>query len=402
MAAELQREGADAVLLVGASQRLRRELIASGLRPVQWLMHVPDFAHTKIAAPTRGPGFAFACSTLLSFSPLKAAAARALRLPGLSRLPVTSLLLMRYPAAPFGWLAALPPAVDSCAAVGITSGRPGAAGVFLRFSEREPDVVVKIGGRSRLEGDHLGALGPLARAAGVMVPEVQWSGSVRQVPVLAQTPLAGQPAHRALSGDPHAAEKLMQRVGRWLERWNASSSSPRPLSIDDLEQRVLGPARRLAPDVGLEDYLPRLTALCRSCEGRRVPFVAAHNDLTAANLVIAPDGQVGVIDWEESTTSALPLGDLAYALVDAAAAVGDYRDRCAAYESCFSSAGMFSDSARELVEQASRLHGLDDDLRQLCLQACWLHHAGNEQCRDRDDPRRPFLQIARQAAAELR
>ncbi len=73
-----------------------------------------------------------------------------------------------------------------------------------------------------------------------------------------------------------------------------------------------------------------------------MPFVAAHRDMTAANVMLGGGTRVGLIDWEESTTETLPLGDIAYAVVDFAAASDGYRDRLAAYRHCFERDGRFT------------------------------------------------------------
>jgi hypothetical protein len=232
------------------------------------------------------------------------------------------------------------------------------------------------------------------------VPEVLWCGRRHGVSLLAQTPLPGERADRRLRGDTSGARELMRRLAGWLARWNASTAQPRQLGADDVEELVLAPARGLAPELGIDGYVGRLELLAKRCVGRTVPFVAAHNDLTAANVQLGPDGG-GVLDWEAAAPAMLPLGDLTYAIADAAAAVAGYADRAGAYQACFEPGGAFWEPARGAIDVAVRAHGLDDDQRRLCLQACWLHHAANERERDASDPRRPFLAILRRVAAEI-
>ena len=92
----------------------------------------------------------------------------------------------------------------------------------------------------------------------------------------------------------------------------------------------------------------------------------------------------------------MPLGDLAYAAVDFAAASDGYRDRLAAYRQCFEPGGRFTTVTDRLMTEGSAGLGLDDRLRSLTLQACWLRHAGNEQ--REGGAERPFLSILRRAA----
>ena len=123
----------------------------------------------------------------------------------------------------------------------------------------------------------------------------------------------------------------------------------------------------------------------RAAEGRAVKLVAAHNDLTTANVLVAHDGRLGIVDWDTAAPRALPLTDLFYAVADAEAATRGFADRVAATS----------------VEHERRFRdalGLDDAVADLCFHACWLRHAANESLRDQET--RPFLEIARTVAAQ--
>jgi hypothetical protein len=272
--------------------------------------------------------------------------------------------------------------------------------VLLRFSSAaDPDLVVKVGGRVEREALGLRQLGPAARAAGARVPEALWSGRRGDVPVLAQTAVSGHVAARRLAGHRDRAFDLLEGVAAWLQRWNALSAEAQPLSRVLLERFVLAPAAKLASGLAVEGYVTRLERLCAACQGRTVRLVAAHNDLTAANLLLAEASPLGVIDWEESGAGRLPLGDLAYSIADAAAAVDRYRDRPAAFDACFAGNGGFADQAQRLITEAARDQELDIDIVELGMQACWLGHAANELDRSAsDDSERPFLEILRRVA----
>ena len=124
-----------------------------------------------------------------------------------------------------------------------------------------------------------------------------------------------------------------------------------------------------------------------------IPLVAAHNDLTAANILVDGRAAPAVVDWEEAEPHALPLGDLVYMVADFFAAVDAYRDRVRAF-------GDASALTRELVERAARTHALDDAAVQLCISACWLRHAANERRERGADgaAARPFLGILARVA----
>jgi aminoglycoside phosphotransferase (APT) family kinase protein len=125
-----------------------------------------------------------------------------------------------------------------------------------------------------------------------------------------------------------------------------------------------------------------------------MPLVAAHQDLTSANVLVRDDGAIGVVDWASASPHALPLGDLVYALVDAQAAADRYADPAASFALCFAPGGL----AEEPVARAAASLGLDEAAVELCVHACWLGHARNEAARP--EGTRPFLRILRRLAEE--
>ncbi len=131
-----------------------------------------------------------------------------------------------------------------------------------------------------------------------------------------------------------------------------------------------------------------------------MPFVAAHNDLTAANVLVDEDGRLAIVDWEHAAPGCLPLGDLAYAVADVAAAVAGYRDRPEAFAACFAPGAAFADLTRGLLHGAARSRGIDASAVELCLQACWLHHADNALRNLGGEGERPFLAILQRAGDE--
>jgi hypothetical protein len=94
-------------------------------------------------------------------------------------------------------------------------------------------------------------------------------------------------------------------VAEWLEAWNRATVRTESLGADELEREVLAPLRLLAPllaDGGA--YAARVRSLCARVEGRPLPRVAAHGDLTLHNLLL--DGAtLGVVDWEAARADGL-------------------------------------------------------------------------------------------------
>ena len=152
-----------------------------------------------------------------------------------------------------------------------------------------------------------------------------------------------------------------------------------------LERELLAPAGA----VGLPDsYVSELERMGRAAEGKPVRLVAAHNDLTTANVLVAGGGRLAVVDWDTAAPRALPLGDLLYLLADAEAATRGFADRVAAF---------FAAPRGEHERRSRDALGLDETVADLCFHACWLRHAANEAMRPEEA--RPFLEIVRAIAA---
>lgn len=378
------------------SRRLRGRLAAAGLEPATRLLHVPDLPLSRYVFPLGGPAARFALEQLVPLGRAKRAAARALALSGVSAIAPTSVVFRRRGARPlFEWLSGVAAPTEARTAIVSTSWRPHGATVLHRFGAAQtPDAVVKLGGGAAEERRALDRLGAEARTAEVEVPAVLATGTRAGLSLIVETPVAGSPASRLLRESPARAAGLLRGLFRWLEAWNAATAAPRPFRRADGERLLFGPALRLAPGLADADaHLLRLDRLIEACNDRPMPFVAAHNDLTAANVLVDENERLGIVDWEHAAPDCLPLGDLAYAAADVAAAVGGYRDRPEAFTAAFAPGGAFAALTRELLDGAARSLGIDAPAVELCLAACWLRHADNEMRKLDGEGERPFLAI---------
>lgn len=387
------------VVVTRPTRRLQAELSARGLESRDRLLHVPDVARSRYVFPVRGEAARYALRCLVPLRPVKRAAARALGVPGMPPLPPTSVIFRRPGARPLlEWMDAFGPTGATRAAIVQRSWR-GTGSVVHRFTgDPAPAAIAKIGGGAQREAVGL----RVAAGAGegpVKVPALLGETRFGESPVVVETPVPGVPGTRLLRGSPDAASRLLRAVARWLAAWNQATASRRELGEADAERFVLEPARRLAArlDDG-EGYVGRLRRLCERCLGVDVPFVDAHNDLTAANVLADGLDRPGIVDWENASADWLPLGDLAYAAADFLAAVDDYRDRPAAFAACFEGAGTHAALTRELLRDAAASHRIEPSVSELCLQACWLHHAVNEQRSEGGPSEEPFLGILRSVA----
>ena len=216
-----------------------------------------------------------------------------------------------------------------------------------------------------------------------------------------QSVVAGRSADRLIDEGSLAAEDLQTRVGDWLENWNRSTVRICELGEAELERFVFAPLAQIpALATGHAAYVDHLRALAADAVGRRCPLVAAHGDLTAANIVFDSYASLGVVDWEASADNSLPLTDFLYAAVDAVAARAAYADRPGAFVSCFAPDGDAAHFVERLRSRLAAALALDDVLQELCFHVCWLHHAANESTRSPGSRDGPFVTILRAVATD--
>jgi hypothetical protein len=348
------------------AREARAVLRQQGFRPVLRLAHVPDVERSRYVFPLRGPQAAFALQ-LVPLSTTKRAGARLLARVG--AFPSTTDVFRRMGARPLlSWLAALRERCDTCSAVIMQSWRADGEAVVFRFTATpSPDLVVKVGAQAAAEAAGLRNVALSAGAAGAYVPVIVTDGLLGDAPMVAQTFVHGPSAFERVRGSVVRAESVLRALSDWLERWNGATASPHLFGADDAD-RLIRKAAALGCDVEAETR--RVTGRCL---GSTIPLVAAHNDLTAVNVLVSGAHGPGVVDWGVAACECLPLGDLAYAAADLAAAVDGYRDRVASFER-----GSLDDVCSELLGRAAQRLSLERKVVDLCLHACWLQHAANE------------------------
>jgi hypothetical protein len=384
--------------------RLRR----AGFRVEPPVAHLAAGGVERWLVPLRRPGVKLLLRSVLPLPPaLRRLAAAAARAPGWSRAAAeawpTVGFVARRPGsrAPWSWLGGIG-GVGPDGVVAVRGWRGAADSVLLHLlaADGAHAAVAKVAraGAGADEADVLARLGGAAEAAGAGVPRVLGSGGVsgRRVTILGVVP--GRRAVDVVGSSAERAKGVLLRVADWLEAWNRATVRTQPLGADELEREVLAPLRLLAPllaDGGA--YAARVRSLCARVEGRPLPRVAAHGDLTLHNLLL--DGaSLGVVDWEAARADGWPLTDLEYAATDAAAAAGGYGDRPRAWAECFRPGGAF---AAELAGRRARLAdalGIPPPFAELCRHACWLHHAANEHHAAGETSGRPFLGVLRAVA----
>jgi len=132
--------------------------------------------------------------------------------------------------------------------------------------------------------------------------------------------------------------------------------------------------------------------LAQRCSALRasIPLVAAHGDLTMWNVLIDDAFRLGIVDWSEAREHSLPLADFYYAMADAVAVARGW-SWARACEACFTPRGVYAHRARALLQRPARSLCLTGAASELCLHACFLGHAVNEQRRGWPGGAKPFL-----------
>ena len=414
------------------AQKLETDGVAYVLAPPRWrsrvksllrrhglaigppILHLPNRASSRYLVPLTAVPAQYAFSKLLPLPPWgRRLAMIGLRLPAVQKLlgdllPSAGFVAHRPGARPlFDWLFQLDHGGQQPGSAVISSswrGQDGAV-VLHRFPGRDaqPSAIAKMNLTATMAGDRvaeaatLARLGPSARSAGAEVPEPLLLGQINDHPVLLQTVVCGRPMASLLAARPKRLLEHMDLLVAWLERWNRSTVSIRPLDLGLLDRELLAPATLLAPllERGRE-YRDWLTERCAAVAGMPVPLVATHNDLTMRNVCLMEQGRLGVIDWDGAREEGFPLVDFLYAMTDAAAAVRGYVDRPKAFEACFVPGGVYAKAVTRFLGRLRCAVEIPDEVAELCFHACWLHHAANEHRLGRACGLGPFFAIVQQ------
>lgn len=401
-----------------ARPRIRRLLRACGLRLGPWMLHFPNWSPPRhqVIVPLEVAPASFAFTNLIALSPLRRRLARAACAIPIGRwllgglLPGAAIVACRPGTRPlFGWLhdpgAPFAPggsAIISARQYGLDGTAvlhyfaPGASRPVAIFKQA---LTSSMAAGRRAEADLLRRLGPPAAQADARVPQAALVETQAGHLALRQTVVSGRSAATWLATHPGEVERLAERVADWITGWNASTARRAPLDPALLRMAVLVPAQRLAPH--FEDapaYLDWLQRHCVAAAGTPAPLVASHNDLTMWNILLDAGAPLGVIDWELAREADLPLVDLCYALADAIAAADGYRDRLAAFESCFLPGGAHAPLVGRLLRRATARLALTPEVATLCLHATWLRHAANEAGKKLPGEAHPMLAVVRTLA----
>lgn len=378
----------------------RRLLVRAGLRPTLALVHVPDIAAGRYLVPLRRHALRYGLAGAVpSRATTRRALALLLALPGGLRAihlagPAIGECFQRPGAPPpFAWL-------DPGLAVGVLGVSHRTDAVTATLHRLDPatgalaglaKVPLNSAGDERVlrEAAAMQLHAPAARRAGARVAAPALAA--RAAPLLLQSAVAGTPASAALAAAPRRLPAVLDRLAGWLEGYARQTRVERVVDAAWLQRELLAPLEAVAPHLPAA-YVARIAGLGRSFVGGAAPLCAAHGDLTMWNVLLGPDGSLGVIDWEDARAATFPLGDLLYGAVDAVAAAAHYADRPAAFRACFAPGGAWQPLVAGLRARLAAALGADAAWQELCFHACWLGYAAAELARGGPGP---FVAIAR-------
>jgi len=189
--------------------------------------------------------------------------------------------------------------------------------VALPFAagDARPLAAVKLGRVPRsqrtLENERT-ILQHLAPAGIPGVPRILATGTWGESPLVAESMVHGRPLWRHLAAGG-AVAPVLERATDLLISVAQATAEPATQPFGGWRERIAHEAAlSLTRHPASGPVLEAAQALLGPLDD--VPATLLHGDCTPWNLTVAPDGAVGLLDWESSIVDGLPLFDLTYLL----------------------------------------------------------------------------------------
>jgi aminoglycoside phosphotransferase len=378
--------------------------------------HFPDLASSQYLVPLQRGPFQFMVENIISAPLWKRILGREIfRYSSAGRLLgsfwKSAGISVRRPAARplFQWLFKREPEEFSLGTAILRRSWRGFRGASILYCFSESDSLSSAIAKTTLienpsvcldhESEVLEALGPGIRSAGAQVPQVLLKEHNDQRSSLLLSAIRGRPASDLLASNSDLLSPILTKIVSWLERWHIVTVHVRLLDEEQFEKDFFAPLERLAPFLqNAEAYQDWLADRIRAAVGNSFPFVATHNDLTMANVLVDEQDLLGVVDWETGMAENWPLVDFYYAVTDAIRIAQGYRDWLEAFRACYQPDGPYALQIACWEERLQSALELPSGLAELCFHACWLHHASNEHRVSHPGAPRPFLKIVQRLA----
>ncbi len=294
---------------------------------------------------------------------------------------------------PAGWLREhwleweLGPTPDQLSTLLVTGGpRSVSKVVLLAFAEPEPAplVVIKAARVAQAAAGlrrEAAVLGRLAGAPGGPrpgVPRLLFDREVGGTPLVGETAIAGRPLAGLIG--PRTLATWSRKVTEWLARLG---SGAKPLSASHWREAVVAPVLARFVDRFGEVADPGLIreseAILRGVAD--LPPVPEQRDFGPWNLLVAPSGELGVLDWESAEAEGLPALDLLYYLAWATFAADRAHDRDSrvrSYRRTLDPASATGTVRRDCLRRYLGALGLDPGRLAPLRVLVWLIHAESD------------------------
>lgn len=390
-----------------------------GLVVSQSFGHLPDWRSTQYLLPFSPNPARFIFDALISSPTWKRVfAIQAFRFHTTREMfaslwPYAGFILRRPGARPlYQWLIDLMGGSDSLKDLLLRTswrGKDGAVYLYCFDSDhQQPFALAKVQRASKPAGSEVGEaeilrrMSPGIERAGAKPPRILSRIQTGAFSGTLQTIVPGQQVASLLRSNPDRLFQVFSKLIDWLEKWYLETVKMRPLDSQKLVTSLLKPMDFLMPKLEKgEAYRTWLIRRFQEAEGSLFPWPSAHNDLTMANILLDSDGELGIVDWETGREECWPLVDFYYAITDAMMCANGKMDRRQAVQACFSNGGEYHRHAQAWEARLIAAIHLSPRNADLCFQACWLHHAFNEQNVDLPlSAPRPFLKIVQWLANE--
>jgi len=227
------------------------------------------------------------------------------------------------------------------------------------------------------------------------VPQVVAFEDYHAYPILVETALIGQPMDPAFT--KRHRERCCQAVTTWLIELQQPTDDPGEREAAWFERLIDYPieyfGKRLPVNANETELLQQTRALVAPLRTLQLPLTFEHGDLSYPNLMLLPNGEPGVIDWELADPHGLPACDLFLFLTYAAFATHNAGEN-GTYQAAFQSA--FFDQAawtKSYIRQyAAQLHLPEMALTPLFVMT-WLRYIVSQLVRLDEGYQQPLAQV---------
>ncbi|MBA4159019.1 MAG: aminoglycoside phosphotransferase family protein [Gemmatimonadetes bacterium] len=216
------------------------------------------------------------------------------------------------------------------------------------------------------------------RARGLHIPRLLWCEQRGGLVRLAETALMGQPLLGKLREDSY--RELARRATDWQIRLaGAARVQPPRAWRSRLVEPVLAEFTATYGPV-IDSILLREAERVLDSLGP-LPLVCEQRDFAPWNLLLAPDGELVVLDWESAELEGLPALDLVYFLTYAGFFLDDAftsRSYGASYRGTFDPATFTGAVASDCLARYLEAVGVGTEALHPLRVLCWMLHARSE------------------------